>query len=481
MKYRYKLLILPLLALMLSACGNDWLDLQPENSIDSEKSIQSLIDAEAAVIGIYNALQDYEYYGARMTYYGDVVGDDMQSNGDTKRCATFYRYAYTAENAPNSLWQRPYIVIDMANKILTALDKISVTENEKTRLNNVHGQALYFRAMAHFDVTKVYGYPYAKDNGASWGAAIVKKPLIYNEKLKRSTVAECYDQLIIPDLIEAVKLLSDKKTEAKVTRWGAKLLLSRAYLYKGDNGNALREAQECITGAEKAGYGLLANKDYYSGWMSKYNSESLFEIANLITDNGGNDALPYLLWDKGYDDIIITQSFSDILTKDKNDVRNLLTTKGTKKPSNKKYNCYILKYANTADDDIRSSNVIVLRLAEAYLNAAEAAVKEGDNANAVKYLKAIVERANPANTVTGTVTLDQVLLERRKELFGEGHRAFDLLRNGLTINRVGSSHSAVLLDYAKSIDWDSYRCVLPIPKYEMNANDALQDQQNPGW
>ncbi|MEG2849560.1 MAG: RagB/SusD family nutrient uptake outer membrane protein, partial [Bacteroidales bacterium] len=78
---------------MLSACGNDWLDLQPESSIDSSIAIENLTDAEAAVIGIYSALQDYEYYGGRMTYYGDVIGDDMQSNSDSKRCASFYRYA----------------------------------------------------------------------------------------------------------------------------------------------------------------------------------------------------------------------------------------------------------------------------------------------------------------------------------------------------------------------------------------------------
>lgn len=484
MKYRYKIIILPLLVLMLSACGNDWLDLQPESSIDSSIAIENLTDAEAAVIGIYSALQSSEYYGGRMTYYGDVIGDDMQSNSDSKRCASFYRYAYTSENAPRSLWEQPYKVIRLANNILAVIDNIKVLDSEKAKLDNVRGQALFFRAMAHFDVTKVYGYPYAKDNGASWGASIITTPLDYSAKPERSTVAQCYDKLIIPDLVEAVKLLPEKKSDAsvgKITKWGAKLLLSRAYLYKGDNANALREAEECIKGAEKASYSLIENSKYFTEWMTKYNSESLFEIVNLITDNAGNEGLPYLYWDRGYDDIIITKSFYSILSSDKKDVRNTLTTKGTKRPEKKKYNCYILKYANTIDDDIRSSNIIVLRLSEAYLNAAEAAAKVGDNAKAVKYLGAIVTRANSDKKVTGIVTLSQVLEERRKELFGEGHRAFDLLRNGLTINRVGSSHSAILPDYAKSIDWNNFRCVLPIPKYEVNANEAIRQQQNPGW
>lgn len=482
MKYIYKSLLPVLLVFALPSCSNDWLDLEPEKQIETSASIKNLSSANACIIGIYDALQNYEYYGARMTYYGDVIGDDMQSNGDTKRCASFYRYAYTAENAPRSLWEFPYNTIRLANNVLAAIDKIEIIESEKAKRDDIKGQALFLRALAYFDITKVYGYPYAKDNGASWGAALITTPTEFSQKPKRNTVAECYNNLIIPDLENAANLLSGTKSDAsngKINKWGAKLLLSRAYLYKGDYVNALKTAEDCIEGAEKAKYALSKNANYYSDWMTPFNSESLFELVNLITDNAGNDGVPYLMWDKGYDDIIITRSFYDVLAADKNDVRLLLTTKGTKKPSGKSYNCYILKYAN--DSDIKSSNIVILRLSEAYLNAAEAAVKTSNNTKAVKYLKAIVERANPAKTVMGTVTLDQVLLERRKELFGEGHRAFDLLRNGLTIKRVGSGHSAVLPSDAKSIDWNNFKIVLPVPKYEMDANPQMADQQNPGW
>ena len=107
MRKIYNIIIILSLVFSISSCGNDWLDLQPENQIDSGVAITKLSDAEAAVIGIYSAMQSTDYYGARMQYYGDVTGDDFQSNGDTKRCATFYRYAYTAENAPSSLWSQP--------------------------------------------------------------------------------------------------------------------------------------------------------------------------------------------------------------------------------------------------------------------------------------------------------------------------------------------------------------------------------------
>lgn len=481
MRKIYNILILAVTLLLVYSCGNDWLNVEPQNKIQTSKSILSLSDAKAAVNGIYNQLQDYEYYGARMTFYADAIGDDMQSNGDTKRCANYYRYAFTAENAPSSLWFQPYKVIRLANNLLAVIDKIEVKESEKATINDLKGQALFFRALAHFDVTRVYGYPYLKDNGASWGASIIKEANGPSVTPKRSTVAECYNNLIIPDLIESINLMTDKKstTAGRINKWGAKLLLSRVYLYKGDNVGALKEAEECITGALANSYSLWKNAEYLTGWTTPFSSETLFELVNLVTDRAGNDGIGYLCWDRGYDDIILTKSFWEFLNSDVNDARLKVTTKGTKKPSSKSYNVYILKYAN--DLDVKNSNIVMFRLSEAYLNAAEAAVKLENNDKALLNLNAIVTRANPNSLVSGTVTLKRVIDERRKEFFGEGQRAFDLLRNNYVISRVGSSHSSVLPDYAVNIDWNNFRIVLPVPKYEIDANPEIKAQQNPGW
>lgn len=126
----------------------------------------------------------------------------------------------------------------------------------------------------------------------------------------------------------------------------------------------------------------------------------------------------------------------------------------------------------------------MIRLSETYLNAAEAAVKTNDNDKAVAYLNPIVRRANPDNSVEGeTITLDRVLTERRKELVDEGHRMFDVIRNGMTVHRVdetdsnlaSTEHNTQYMDY----DWDFYKIVLPIPKHEMDANPNME--QNPGY
>ena len=124
-------------------------------------------------------------------------------------------------------------------------------------------------------------------------------------------------------------------------------------------------------------------------------------------------------------------------------------------------------------------NNVVLRLSEVYLIAAEAGCKLGGDAavQGLGYLNDIVKRGNPENEVTmADYTLDRVLDERSKELVGEGHRFFDLLRNGKTIIRKGGYH---LPSVDEEVDWDFYKCVLPIPEDQFIFSPEME--QNPGY
>jgi hypothetical protein len=212
--------------------------------------------------------------------------------------------------------------------------------------------------------------------------------------------------------------------------------------------------------------------------------EVLFELVNLTVDGVGKESVAYLCWQAGYDDYCLTSSFYELMQEDPDDVRNQAYTVV---PKTKR--AYIAKYQPQSGKAVEDSNIPVLRLSELYLIAAEAAVKLNNNDKAVKYLDAIVSRANPEKTVQGkTVTLDDVLLERRKELFGEGHRFFDALRNHQTIVRkestkefpeIAETSHLKMVDESVSFDWNYYRVVLPIPKAEMNSNPNMQ--QNPTY
>ena len=478
------LYILAILPVLFVSCSEEWLDLKPTTKVVSLEAIRNLVDADYAINGIYSTFQSYEYYGARMQYYGDVTGDDMQATGTNKRSSQFYMMISNTDNVYTSLWEMPYKVIRYSNNILAQIDKLTVTATEEAQKNDIKGQALAIRALALFDVTRVFGYTYLKDNGASLGGCIITEVVDPNFQPKRNTVSECYAQ-IIKDLTDAIPLLKVAKNNGKINRWAAKSLLSRVYLYKGDNENALIQAEEAITGALANGYKLWANADYASGtgtWKGSLTSEGLFEVINNVSDRAGNDGIAYLMSVSGYNDIVLTSAFLTLLEEDPNDVRLKVTKIQTSSSSyNKTRPVYLLKYTGP-DTDVRNANVTVLRLSETYLNAAEAAVKLNNNAKAVTYLDAIVKRANPAKTVTGTtVTLAQVIKERRKELVGEGHRQFDALRNNETLVRTGGWHVSGLIPEVTSYNRDYFHSILPIPRYEIDANPNIKDQQNPGY
>ncbi|MEZ4996028.1 MAG: RagB/SusD family nutrient uptake outer membrane protein [Bacteroidales bacterium] len=364
---------------------------------------------------------------------------------------------------------------------LSQIDALEVTPAEEAKKNDIKGQALALRALALFDLTRVFGNTYLKDNGASLGGCIITEPVGPDYMPERSTVSQCYAQ-VISDLTTAIPLLGEAKNDGKINRWAAKTLLSRVYLYKGDNANALTQAEEAITGATGKGYRLWTNTEYASAtaaWKSKFTPEVLFEVVNNVSDRAGNDGIAYLMLRSGYNDIVLTEAFLTLLNEDPADVRHGLTKLETSSSSyNKTRPVYLLKYTGP-ESDVRNANIPVIRISEAYLNAAESAVKLSDNDKAIQYLDPIVKRANPANSVTGTVTLEQVIKERRKEFVGEGHRQFDAMRNNETITRIGGWHVYGLIEEVKSYNRDYFHAILPIPRYEMDANENME--QNPGY
>ena len=86
-----KYLFISSVLFFVSSCGNDWLDLDPSTSIDTETSIKILSDVEFTLNGIYSTMQSSDAYSGRLVYYGDVTGDDMQAVSSTKRVADYYR------------------------------------------------------------------------------------------------------------------------------------------------------------------------------------------------------------------------------------------------------------------------------------------------------------------------------------------------------------------------------------------------------
>lgn len=119
------------------------------------------------------------------------------------------------------------------------------------------------------------------------------------------------------------------------------------------------------------------------------------------------------------------------------------------------------------------TDFFLFRVAEAYLNAAEADMHiNGENSSTAKgYIDAIRNRAHA--TIQSSYTLNDVLDERSRELYCEGLRRTDLIR----FNQFGGAQATYNWSYKggniNGVTFDKYRNVYPIPTDEMQANSNL--------
>lgn len=140
-----------------------------------------------------------------------------------------------------------------------------------------------------------------------------------------------------------------------------------------------------------------------------------------------------------------------------------------------------------------SRDIYMFRLAETFLIAAEAAVKMGDNGKALEYINKVRGRASynapePGLALySGTVTIDDILVERAIELFGEVSRWNDLTRTGKLAERaleynwdISNINGAIKTELsANTNDKFSLR---PIPLAWLNSLSNGQELgNNPGW
>ena len=468
MRLLNKKLVIALLSsfMLFYSCGSDALVEYPNDGLVTETAITNVDGANAALYGIYDVFQNYQYYGCDLIMYGDVRGDDMQNvDRSGSRALGFYTYNNrTADNVRSSLWSVPYAALNRVNSLISAFDKGLVQNITDDQKNNIIGQAYALRALLHFDLVRLFGAPYLKDKTQP-GAVKADRVITANEKPKRESVEEIYS-FIVADLTEAMTRLNGTKgiTNGYINYWAAEALLGRVYMYMGDWDNAFTLSSDVI---ENGPYTLLTTAQYISGFEANFNSESIFDVANTSTDNAGRESIGSVANPNGYAELIVTTAFVNLLNEEPSDIRRLfLKNDKTGVPG------YFAKYPGR-EGDYMVNNIHVIRLSEIYLNAAEAALRKAskDQEKANQYLNDIRKRAIISATDV-TATIDNVLKERRKELVGEGHRFFDIMRLGLTVTRSGGRHF-LNADEVTTVGWDEHLCVLPIPRSELDVNPTI--------
>ncbi|MGN7985877.1 RagB/SusD family nutrient uptake outer membrane protein [Pedobacter sp. 22226] len=457
----------------MSSCKKE-LNQQPDGALLDETAITDFQTLQAATIGCYNSIIDLNWYGRNYPTMLELRGSNMFiASANSNRLTAPYQYNFTVANADvASTWNTLYKAIARTNNVINK--SAIVTDGTPEEKAQLIAEAKFVRALAYFDLTRVFGQPYTVNSGASLSVPIVLTPGITQPK--RNTVAEVYAQ-VIKDLTEAKpNLPTDIVNKFRASRFAASALLARVYLYKGDaasNALAIAEATTVIN----AGYTMTTASSYAGTifWANPGQNEEIFtakisQFQDLGSDNYGQLYVSEL---GGYGDIRVNPAFRDSYSD--NDVRKT----------------QVIKKDATTDDYIttkfyRQDNIPglyspkILRLSEMYFIRAEANVKlnTATGATPAEDLSSVrTMRGLPA--YTGTPALADVLTEKNFEFAFEGHQWQDNFRNGIVTVRPQIT-GALNNNSSSNIAITDNKQLYPIPQREVDANPNIKPN-NPGY
>ncbi|WP_131537450.1 RagB/SusD family nutrient uptake outer membrane protein [Pedobacter nototheniae] len=457
----------------MSSCKKE-LNQQPDGSLLDETAITDFQTLQAATMGCYNSLTDLNWYGRNYPTMLELRGSNMfiaASNSNRLRPA--YQYNFTVADADVSeTWNTLYKAIVRANNVI--IRSSVVKDGDATEVARLIAEAKFVRAMAYFDLTRVFGQPYYVGNGSSLSVPIVLTSSITQPK--RNTVAEVYAQ-IIKDLTEAKPALpTDLTDKFRASRFAASALLARVYLYKGDaasNALAITEATNVIG----AGYTMTTASSYAGTifWANPGQGEEIFtakisQFQDLGSDNYGQLYVKEL---GGYGDIRVNPAFRN--SYDDADVRKTQVIKVDATAGN-----YITTKFYKQDNIPGLYSPKLLRLSEMYFIRAEANVKLGTSTGATPASDlSAVRTMRGLAAYTGTPTLANVLAEKNLEFAFEGFQWPDNFRNGLPIARPQIS-GALSNNASTNIAVTDNKQLYPIPQREVDANPNIKPN-NPGY
>lgn len=434
--------------LVFTSCDKE-LEINPEQSISTEQAVSTPENINYILIGAYATSGKGDLFGGDIQIYADLLGDSgyVSWYGTYPDLRSIYNKNIVSDNAyVRDSWGTAYKVIYQTNLILDNLNVITNASDKK----RVEGEAKFLRALNYFELVRYFGKTYeAGQNNTQPGVPLVLTSKINfngNLSIARNTVEEIYSQ-IIKDLTDAVTNLPSKNS-FYADIYSAKALLARVYLQKGDYKNARDTANDVLT---NSGRTLMSDyKDVFNG--SRNTAEDLF-VFQVTSQSGTNDLVTF------YADEASGGRGGDIALKD--DFIALFETDDVRGTFN---------YTNSDDDILTSKytnqygNISAIRLAEMYLIRAESNLREGTTTGATPVDDVNEIRKRAKASVLNSVTLEDILTERVRELAFEGFLLHDIKR---TKGNVGS------------MSWNDNKLVFPIPLREMQANPKLV--QNPGY
>ncbi|MNQ19563.1 SusD family protein [compost metagenome] len=456
----------------LLSLGSCSLDTEPLTQLTDTNFYKTTDDAYTALVGCYDGLQVATgASGMGVPVISEVMSDDCfggTGNSDGYGYAAIDEFDISRSPSDvdllNGNWIGYYKALYRCNVFLSKMDQIDWQGNTALR-NTYESETKFIRAYLYFEMVRLWG-----------NIPLLTAPS--SENVPQANPDEVY-KVIAEDLVFASENLPatayNATTSGRITKWAAKSLLGRVYLYytgyygKADLVGVVTKAQalgHLENVIANSGHGLVA--DFSTLWpaasVDKYagesNKEIVFSVKYTYTSdyNGNTDGNHWLVmfgmrefssypYGRGWG-VTVNSKLWNVYTA--NDTRRVATVIGIdeekiafdKKNNQREYTGYYnKKYAPMVDKDGKDlpltmgsqfwdisqfQDYVVLRYADVLLMAAELG-----SGNAQAYFDEVRKRAYKDNFTTLPVNADNILKERHLEFALEGVRYWDLLRQGI--------------------------------------------------
>jgi len=468
---------------MATSCKKDFLD-TPSPAPSYEINFASAENAELAVVGCYDIMGWDGKHNTIPFFFGDIIGRDGHKGGDVGSdqdwMDNLISFTYTPDNYMlNTAYTDYFKGIGRANSTIENVDKMSSDIISDKLKSQYISEARFARAYFYFELVKTFGKVPLIDH--------ILTPDEYQQPL--ATESEIYT-LIESDLISAKASLPAKSVAGaeyvgRATKGMAQALLAKAYIFQGKWAEAKTISTNIISSGE---YSLLPNYEDVFNMDYENNDEIIFSIQFKESANGeyGNDNEGSMLevyqttrnlgfagiggWGFNcptkdlYDEYEAGDvrrsgtiiSDGDTLWKGTSDeqIFNINFATNYDHQSSRKY--ALAKSQQPAEMSDASKNWIVIRYADVLLWNAEANFHTGGDWNTPLML--VRNRAGlGAPTLIG---IDAIYHERRVELAMEGHRFWDVVRQG--------RGNAVLGQYGFAEGVNNH---FPLPQAQLDLSD----------
>lgn len=479
-------------ALIFSGCKKDLLQKDPLSSISPSIVFSTTKNAYTAINGMhrymYSQWHSNQAAGGQSgnMLYMEALGDDYVMTGVANGFfINEYKWRNHRDEAASILtfnYGFYYALIGNANEIIANIDNAEGPQEDK---NFLKAQALTYRAWSYYQMVQLFGKRYVQGgDNSSMGMSLVLEKTV--GAVARSTVEETYTQ-INKDLDEAIALFANSTARPNISHLNmnvAKGVKARVALTQQNYPVAATMAKEA-----RQGYNLMSQTQYLNSFVSVSNPEWIWGIlhrddqplyfysfyayiGNFSSTNtrGNPKAINSLLYNK----ISSTDIRKKLWDPTAKEAGFPVAASGVRQP-------YMTRKFTLPNPANSNGDLMFMRSAEMYLIEAEALARTAGREADAKQVLFELAKARDTNYVlstnSGAALIEEILTQRRVELWGEGFRFYDLKRLNLPLDRTGANHNATIA-VTMSVPAGDKQWEFLIPRGELNRTLGVV-KQNP--